>query len=132
MVPQLKKDLTQVGAKEVIPEILGTEGVQKYPPDGNAPPTPYYRRGIGMQYKTYNDNSSERYGSQWGKPKVSGYKSTTTNTASYAQYLVGDNQARHMAKKGWKKIISVVKEKVLVIGAILGKQASKTIRRIGL
>lgn len=131
---QLKKDLVQGAGKEVIDEILGTTGIQKYPPagSGNAPPTPYYVRGRGTQYKTRNDGSSERYGSQWSKPKVSGYKTTATNTASYASHLVGDKQAKAMGRIGWRRIIDVVKDKLIPIGKIYGRWVVRAIRKVGL
>jgi hypothetical protein len=93
-------------------EILDTQGVRQYPPAtaANQPPTPYYIRGRGMQYKRGNDGRSERYGTQFYVKREGAY-TTIGNRASYAKYLAGREQARRMAAIGWRKLVDVAKEK---------------------
>ena len=136
---QVMQDMVKSANAEVIAEILGTRGIGLYPPQssGNQPPTPYYVRGTGMQYGSHNDGKSERYGSQWQKPTVSGYKTISENTATYGQYLVSDaSQARHMAvqdgQPAWRRIIDVVKDKTVKIGKMYGAWVMRSIRKVGL
>ena len=119
--------------QEAANEVLDTEGLRRYPPatEANQPPTPYYIRGVGMQYNGGNDGSSERYGSRW-KVASEPTKTTITNAASYSGYLGGEQQAGHMAAKGWRKITDVIKEKMPKIVRIYEKWIVKTIRELGL
>lgn len=124
----------QQGFVEASKDILKTEGIQKYPPstDANLPPTPYYKRGMGMQYKTRNNGKSERYGTQWHVDKVKwGIK--IANRASYAKYLTGDKeQARVMARIGWKKISDVVKDRMPKIKKTVNAWIKQAIKKAGL
>lgn len=119
--------------EEAAVEILDTEGLRQYPPatEANVPPTPYYIRGIGMQYDGGNTNTSEQYGKRW-KVTSTPAKTTITNTASYSGYLGGEQQAGHMAAKGWRKVIDVAKEKTGKIRIIYEKWINRSIRETGL
>jgi hypothetical protein len=129
---EIKNNFAAAG-QEAAAEIIGTEGLAKYPPetDANRPPTPYYIRNRGMQYKTKNTGKSERYGTQFYTKKEN-YGTIIGNRASYAKYLAGEEQARHMAKIGWKKMINVAKEKISIITTIFNKWADYTIKKLGL
>lgn len=84
-----------------------TVGLRLYPPEtaANRPPTPYYIRGTGTQYKSRNDYKSEQLGSRWVLKET--YMATEIkNTASYAPYVHGDRQSARMAKIGWVKVSS--------------------------
>lgn len=118
---------------EATNEVLDTEGLRKYPPatDANQPPVPYYIRGVGRQYSGGNDGRSERYGSRW-KVASEPTKTTITNAASYSGYLGGEQQAGHMAAKGWRKIMDVIRDKMPKIVRIYEKWIEKAIRESGL
>lgn len=130
---ELKKAM-QPAAEEIGHEILGTEGLQKYPPagDANNPPTPYYIRGRGTQYAGGNANNSERYGTQFYVESAE-YKTTIGNRASYAPYLAGeDTQASFMGAKGWRKLIEVAREKIEDIARIYGGWVARKLKELGL
>lgn len=112
---KLGKDLNSYmtqAALQASKDTLKTVGLQKYPPGtlANQPPVPYYVRGRGMQYKYGNDNKSERLGTQWHIDKDKG-GAHVYNRVSYAQYVHGENQASHMAPKGWRKLKEVFAER---------------------
>jgi len=122
---QAQKYLAQAGS-ESAKLILKTEGIQKYPPadSANAPPTPYYKRGVGMQYKYGNNMKSEKYGSSWTVENRA-YKTIIGNDTSYGKYLGGAEQSRVMAARGWRKLYDVAMEKmpqiIKVFDAWIGK-----------
>ncbi len=121
------------GMVQASKDILKTEGLKKYPPitDANKPPTPWYHRGIGMQYKSHNDGRSERYGTQWHTEKVS-WGAKVSNRASYAPYLAGDEQSHVMAAIGWRKLKDVAKEKTRVIKDALNAWIKKAMHDAGI
>ncbi|KKN11054.1 hypothetical protein LCGC14_1030330 [marine sediment metagenome] len=119
---------------EVSAEILGTVGVQAYPPAtaANAPPTPYYIRGLGTQYASRNLGNSEQYGKRW-TTEADGYTTVSKNTASYGPFLVDDlRQAGHMALIGWRKLGDVATEKKDKLIAILEGWIDLAIEKLGL
>ena len=121
-------------AHEAGKEIVETKGLQKYPPetDANKPPTPYYVRGRGTVTKSGLRATSENYGKQF-YVKREGQSTMIGNRASYAKYLTGkDDQARAMARIGWRKLIDVAKEKVSIIKRIYQAWIDKTIKDLGL
>ena len=130
---QIAKYVTQAGDEAANRVILNERGLKKYPPatSANMPPTPYYIRGRGMQYKTYNTNSSERLGTQWYVKKA-GLGTEIGNRASYARYVVGEEQALFMAPKGWRKLYEVAMEKKDKIKAVYQAWINKLIRDLGL
>ena len=54
--PAESKRYLDAAGKEAGEEVVNTVGLRRYPPAtaANAPPTPYYIRGRGMQYKHGN------------------------------------------------------------------------------
>jgi hypothetical protein len=131
----LEKDLPVYlqGARiDVTDEILNTQGLRKYPPatSANQPPVPYYIRGRGMQTSaSRNNNKSERLGTRWLSVPYSRIGMRISNPASYAPYVHGDDQARHMAKKGWRKLYDVAKGKTKQIGEIYSRWIDKLIKK---
>lgn len=97
-------------AMEASKDLLAHEGLQKYPPetDANKPPTPYYVRGYGMQYKSKMVYKSEKLGASFTTKKIS-YGARIGNNASYAPYVIGNQQARHMKRIGWLNIFEFAK-----------------------
>lgn len=134
MPDELEMAAEAAGA-EAAKEILGTEGVQKYPPAtaANAPPYPYYQRGLGTWTSPgHNIGGSELYKQQWTTVSE-GYRTVSANTASYAPFLVDDErQAGHMAAIGWRKLGDVVSEKLEKIVAIYDGWIERAIERLGL
>lgn len=131
--PQEAQKAIRAAGGEFAARILETEGVKKYPPagEGNMPPTPYYIRGRGTQYATYNAGNSERYGTRFQtahKP----YQTIIQNDASYAKYLADErDQARHMAAIGWRKLVDVAKEKLDLGVKIYQAWIERMIKRAG-
>lgn len=129
---QLLKNMPVAGM-EALKIVLDTTGIRAYPPEteANFPPTPYYIRNTGTQYTSYNDQSSETYGKRWDV-SASGYTAKAENTASYAPYLVGEQQAAHMARIGWRKLGDVAREKMQRLGAVYEKWVAYSLREAGL
>jgi hypothetical protein len=127
--------LTFEGAgRQVFDEVLmPTVGLQNYPPAtaANFPPTPYYVRGEGRQYASYNDKSSQRLDTQF-YVEQEGYTTTVGNRATYAQYVVGEEQARHMKAIGWRKLYEVAVEKIDQITEVYQKWVDRLIKTLGL
>lgn len=136
---ELKRQLQQAG-KSAAKIVLDTRGVQEYPAEtsANRPPTPYYIRNRGTQYKSYNKGESENIGKQWSV-RSSGYGVTIGNRASYAPYVHGTKgvtgnkgQAWNMGLKGWNQIWLVAKRKTAEIARKYDQFISEALRRAGL
>lgn len=129
---QIEKNM-DAAAAEAAKVVVWSKGVGTYPAEtaANKPPTPYYRRGVGMVYKDHIDATSEKYGTRFNVQPVR-YGARIGNTASYAKYLGGDDQAAAMARIGWRKLIDVANEKIVKIKNIFDKWVAKTIRDLGL
>ena len=115
-------------------EVLDTEGLRNYPAStsANQPPTPYYIRGRGTQYASYNKGDSENLGKRW-TVKREGYKTRIGNSASYAKYVHGDDtQAKAMAGLGWKKLYETFKDKKPQITKIYQQMTDRVIAKLGL
>jgi hypothetical protein len=130
---EITKNMAQAGEQAAEDVILKTKGTANYPPStaANQPPTPYYIRGIGTQYATRNLGNSENMGKQW-TVKSQGFNTKIDNAASYAKWVHGQDQARAMARIGWRKIFDVAKEKITPITKVYQRWVDKTIRRLGL
>jgi len=135
----IARSMTKAGA-EAANEVLRTRGLRTYPKStaANAPPTPYYKRGVGMQYKNFNAGNSERYGAKWNV-KTRGYKTTVGNVASYAPYLAGDKsdpagieQAQAMKKIGWVKLKDAAAKKLPQIRRIYQAWVNRALKKAGL
>lgn len=114
--------------------VLDTTGLRQYPPEtaANRPPTPYYIRGRGMQYKSGNTGSSERYGTKW-RTEVEAYTAKASNIASYAKYLADEEEQVFWARTyGWRTLIRVAREKLSQIIGIYESWVKKTIEELGL
>ena len=129
---RVSKYLWRAGS-ESAKEILGTTGLQKYPPlsDANLPPTPYYVRGRGTQYKSRNTGSSQRYGTQFFVNQK-GYKTVIGNRATYAPYLGGEEQVKWAKEVGWRKLIDVAREKIGKITKIYEAWIKKLLKDLNL
>jgi hypothetical protein len=138
--------------REAAQEILKTQGLRKYPPAdaanqpgrtkvvtfGNGRAATfrmgYYIRGRGFQAPTRgggyrNLANSERYGTQWYVNR-DGYKTEIGNRASYAHWLAGDDQARAMGARGWRKLLDVVAEKLPAITSIYQQWIDKLLNKL--
>jgi len=130
---KIDKNLKQAG-KDAAEEILDTQGLRRYPPAtaANLPPAPYYQRGSGTIYASgKSSGTSENYGKKWNV-EAQRYTTRISNSASYAPYLAGEQQARAMQRLGWRKIFDVAKEKMSRITRIFQKWIDYTIRELGL
>ena len=130
---EIARYLGQAGEEAAKRVILKTRGLQLYPPAtaANRPPTPYYIRGRGTQYKTRNLGNSERYGSQFFT-KSEGYTTEIGNRSSYAVYVGGEKQPEHMAGKGWRKLLEVAQEKMSQITKVYQAWIDKLIHDLRL
>lgn len=126
--------LAKAGEESAKRVILPTEGLQKYPPAGaaNSPPTPYYIRGRGMQYKSKLIASSERLGTQWTVKRGSSFTTEIGNRASYAKWVHGDDQAHFMAPKGWRKLKEVATENMDKITKVYNAWVGKLLKDLHL
>ena len=116
--------------REAGEHILSQKGLKNYPDStaANQEPTPYYKRGVGTQYASKNLGNSERYGTQF-YVKASGYDTKIGNRASYAKYLTDENdQAKAMAKIGWRKMIDVANEQSVKIKQIFQSWIDKLVK----
>jgi len=130
---EIQKNFKQAG-QEAAEEIYTSKGLASYPAKtaANAPPTPYYIRGTGTQYKSRNAGNSEDYKNQFYAKSVTG-GTLIGNRASYAKYLADEKlQARVMDRIGWRKLIEVAKEKLDIITGIFNRWAQHTIDKLGL
>lgn len=120
---------TQAGASEAGKNLIMAEGLKKYPPltAANQPPTPYYIRGTGMQYKTWNDKKSKSLGKKFTVEKIS-YGAKIGNNVSYAPYVIGEKQSAVMEGIGWKNLPEYAKEKIDDIKETLSKWIRKALK----
>ena len=133
---EIEQDIGQAAA-EAAKLVIAQEGVSNYPPatEANAPPVPWYERGKGMWVnragQLVNKGNSEQYGKAFDVQKVR-MGVTILNKASYGKYLGGEQQARHMARIGWRKVFDVAKEKQSEITEIFNLWIARLIRRLNL
>lgn len=130
---QIARNFGAAGEEAAKDVILPTEGMQNYPPktEANVPPTPYYVRHRGTQYKTRNLENSELLGTKWTIERR-GFNTAIGNPVSYARYVHGEEQARWMKAIGWRKLFDVAKEKLNDIKKVYNAWVSKTIKDLGL
>lgn len=125
--------LAQAGQECAKDIILPTVGLQSYPPatEANQPPTPYYIRGLGTQYKSRNNMKSENLGKQW-VIENRGIDTVISNRAKYSPYVHGEEQSRVMARIGWRKLQEVAEEKLDRIARVYNAWVEKLLKDIGL
>jgi hypothetical protein len=125
--------MSQAGQQAFERVIKDTKGLEPYPDEtaANMPPEPYYIRGRGTQTKSGNRGNSRKMNTQW-YAKREGYATRIGNSASYAQYVIGDNQAHFMAPKGWLKLVDVAKDKIKDIVKVYEDWTDKLLKDIGL
>jgi hypothetical protein len=120
---------------EASDEILETEGMASPPPetDANAPPYPYYQRGLGTWTSPdHNLRNSEIMPKAWNTV-ARGYNTKIGNIASYSKWVHDDDlQAQAMGLIGWKKLFATTKSKTREITRIYQNRVDKLIRRLGL
>ncbi|MHA2163810.1 MAG: hypothetical protein ACXABF_15445, partial [Candidatus Thorarchaeota archaeon] len=128
---EITKTMKQAGS-ESANMILAERGLRKYPPAtaANRPPTPFYIRGRGTQLKNRNLHNSERLGTQWYILQKK-FVTTISNRASYAKWVHGEQQARFMASKGWKKLFETGKSKSGQIQKIYSAWVNRAIKNLG-
>lgn len=116
-------------------EILNTQGLKRYPPSGpaNQPPVPYYIRGRGTQTATGNLGNSQRLGTKWqSKLMGTGGSFRIFNDVPYAHRVHGETQqAKHMARKGWRKLADVASEKAGKIANIYNQFIKRMLQDMG-
>jgi hypothetical protein len=117
---------------EITDLILDTKGLRNYPPStaANQPPTPFYIRGRGTQTSAgRNTLSSERLGTRWQSVPYSKIGMKISNPVSYASYVHGEQQARHMARIGWRKLYETAKGKTKQIATIYNRWIARLIKK---
>lgn len=114
-------------------EILDTVGLRSYPnlTAANLPPTPFYVRGRGTQTASGNRGESERLGTRF-YVQADQRQTVIGNTASYAEPVVGFNQAFAMFVIGWKRLYDVAQQKLPRVTAIFQGWMDKLVRDAGL
>ena len=129
---QVARNMSTAAREAANDVILPTRGLQRYPKltDANRPPTPYYLRGTGMVYKNHTKMTSENLGKQWNV-KREGYLARIGNRASYAKWVHGEEQAKAMGEKGWRKLLDVAKEKIVPVTKIYNRWVAKTLKDLG-
>ena len=113
---------------------LGGMGEKSYPPApaGSKPPAPYYQRGMGMVYKSGPGKAtSEKLGTQWTVESTD-YKTTISNRASYARWVIGEQQSSAMKPIGWKQLVQTAKDKTSDITAVYNKWIAALLKKINL
>lgn len=134
---EITKNMAQAGKEAAQRIVLPTEGLQNYPPEtaANKPPVPYYVRGLGMerslQGQEYNDSSSENLGKQW-VVNSQGLNTVIGNSASYAKWVHGEDQAKAMGAIGWKKLLATAKKVADDIRGVYEDWVAKTLKDLGL
>jgi len=130
---EIARNFGAAGAEAAKDVVLPTEGLQNYPPmtAANAPPVPYYIRGVGTQYATRNLMNSQRLGTRWVVERK-GFSTVIGNPVSYSRYVHGEEQAKAMAGIGWKKLLDTARKKIGSIKKVYQAWVKKTIRDLGL
>ncbi len=130
---EIMKVLRAAG-QEAAKVVLEQQGLQKYPPatSANRPPYPYYERGRGTwTSETRNTGKSENLGKRWYIRSVSSYATEIGNTASYAKWVHGEEQAQRMGAIGWRKLTDVVNDKMSAITDIYNRWIGYALGRLG-
>lgn len=136
---ELKDEIAKTWAaagEEAAKEILDTLGLRVYPSEtsANHPPAPYYIRGTGMQVSdTKNLHNSQVLGKQfYVRSDQPTWATIIGNRASYAKYVVGQQQGRQMAHIGWRRLFDVANDKIKDITEIYQAWIDRLLKRTGL
>ena len=89
----------------------------EYPPttEANAPPPPYYIRGTGTQYKTYNRKESEQLNLHWDRmvsERKNGVLGVVKNEVSYAPWVHSVKRQTwfHKYRTKWRNIEGIKRD----------------------
>ena len=80
---------------------------QDYPPEtaANRPPAPFYIRGRGTQLVSGgNTGKSEQLLQRWKIRRKTADKVQITNNASYAGFVIGEDQTGFHRARGWPNV----------------------------
>ena len=91
-------------------ELKGLADVYPSASSANQPPAPYYKRGYGVVYASGKGKKTSQMMNRKWLVKASGFSATVVNTASYAQYVIGDRQAWFHQARGWKLITTAAQQ----------------------
>jgi hypothetical protein len=126
--------------------VLADQGGNKpfYAPETshNRPPEIYYERGVGSHYVNRIEHTSEQMDKRF-YTKTSGFNTHIGNTASYAHYVIGDDQTYNsrtdhhgypigMAQIGWQKLINAARKGKQAIADRWDDIVRRTLERVGL
>ena len=132
---QVAKAMGDAG-DEAAKEILKTRGAGwNYPGKtaANAPPTPYYIRGVGTETAHGNLMNSERLGTKWVvKRERGGWNVRVGNVASYADKVHGPRQVSAMARIGWLKLTDAAEKKRTQVTRTYNRWVKYTLAKLGL
>lgn len=114
--------------------------VKRYPPKGpgNMPQGPgghWYERGEGGRYMTVSGDvhkygNSQKLGASWTKQieKYSGgWRGIIGNDTTYGLYVMGHKQRSFHKTTGWKKVLTIVRERAPVIERLFNDAISKAL-----
>ena len=142
-IPKSMQKYMVYAGRESADIVLDTQGIRIYPPSGPKPAMPMtdkQRRGffaklhsgeIEVPYRRGQSPGSEKFGTNWHITEKR-YGVKATNRASYAELLVGDDQAGYMARIGWRKLSEVGEEKQDKVTGIFQKWVDLLIKNAGL
>jgi len=84
-----------------------------------------------MMYKSGLKATSENMKALWVVENKD-FKTTISNSASYAKWVHGEQQARAMQAIGWRKLVEVAKESQSHITTIYNRWVNKLLRDLKL
>lgn len=110
-IPQSLQELSRIYDNESRDRAMGAvvlhirSAVEEYPKSGpgNLPPAPYYVRGTGMIGKdgrVIEGQESQKMSAKWSY-RVSPSQGIIKNDTDYAPYVIGRQQRRYHARRGW-------------------------------
>lgn len=110
---------------------------QRYPPSTSANiPKPYpgrwYQRGFGARWALAGGGAggrrtSQRLGTRW-YARVSSTRAEIGNTAGYAPFVQGDQQARALRRIGWKKLEDIGRAELPGIERDMQKEVERKLK----
>ena len=146
---QIARYLGMAGQEAAGRVIFPTVGIKRYPPRKSISRREVYGQSfesekqrrwffaalkegrIDVPYRRGQSPGSERLCTQW-YATVKGFSTEIGNRASYASLVVGEEQSRMMAARGWRRLVDVVSEEMRRITAVYQAWVDKLIRDLGL